>query len=204
MAAKFASWRTPIVVLPPVETLRLRGGSLVTVRSAGPGDGDIIQSYIRGLSPGSRRNRFLGALNELSAVELYRMTHSDHRQFALIAETVADGARTMIGEARGALAPDGLSAEVALSVAEAWRRKTLGTQLLGVLAHRARGLGVDYLTAEVLRSNEAITALAQKVGFRVAPPAADARLMQLITNISLPGLERTAPGRESTLSIAGQ
>jgi acetyltransferase len=177
--------------LPSVETLRLRGGAVVTVRAAGPGDGDIIQSYIRGLSPSSRRNRFLGALNELSAAELYRMTHSEsRRQLTLIAQTVVDGACTMIGEARGALAPDGLSVEVALSVAETWRRKTLGTQLLGILVRQARSLGVDCVMADVLHSNHAMMALARKIGFGVATPIGDARLMQLITNFSPPDSKR--------------
>lgn len=166
--------------------LRLRGGAAVTVRPAGPGDDDVIQSYIRGLSPSSRRDRFLGALNELSAVELYRMTHSQPgSELALIVETVADGARIVIGEARCVPADDGLSAEIALSVAEAWRRKTLGTQLIGILVRQARTLGVDHLVATVLHSNEAVKALARKMGFGVAAPVADARLLQLFTNISL-------------------
>ena len=177
--------------LPSVETLRLRGGAVVTVRPAGSGDSDIIQSYIRGLWPSSRRNRFLGALNELSAAELYRITHSEHRrQPTLIAETVVDDAWTMIGEARSALAPDGLSVEVALSVAEAWRRKTLGTQLLGILVRQARSLGVDCVMADVLHSNQAMMALARKIGFGVAAPIGDARLMQLITNFSPPDSKR--------------
>jgi acetyltransferase len=180
----------------PIDTLRLRGGAAVTVRSAGPGDGEVVQSYIRRLSPSSRRNRFLGALNELSAAELYRMTHSDsRRQLVLIAETIADGACIMIGEARCALTPDGRSGEIALSVADAWRRKTLGTQLLGILVRQAQNLGVRDLVADVLRSNEPVMALARKLGSEVATPVADARLRQLITNISLPDGERN-PARQ--------
>jgi acetyltransferase len=173
-----------------LDTLQLRGGPGVTVRPAGPGDGDIIQSYIRGLSLESRRHRFLGALNEVSLAELYRMTRSqDRRQLTLIAQ-MSDGACTMIGEARGAIAPDGLSGEVAVSVAEAWRRKTLGTQLLGLLARHAASLGVRYLVADVLRSNEAVTALARKMGFRVAAPTEDTRLLRLTKTISPPDRER--------------
>jgi ribosomal protein S18 acetylase RimI-like enzyme len=179
--------------LPSVEALQLRDGAVVTVRPAAPGDGDMIQSYIRGLSPSSRRNRFLGALNELSAAELHRMTHSQHGQVALIVEAIVDGARTMIGEARGVLARERLCAEIALSVADAWRRQTLGTQLMGILVRQTRSLGADCLTADVLPSNEAVLALTRKMGFNVAARTADARLMQLFTNISLPAGERNAP-----------
>jgi acetyltransferase len=177
-----------------VETLQLRGGPVVTVRPARPGDGDIIQCYIRGLSPSSRRNRFLGALNEVSLAELDRITHShDRRQIALVAET-CDATCAMIGEARAAVAPDGPSGEIALSVAEAWRRKTLGTQLLGLLVRHARSLGVRYLVADVLRSNDAVTALARKMGFRVAAPIEDTRLLRLTKPISLQDPERPHAG----------
>jgi acetyltransferase len=177
---------TPPPVAPPVDLLQLRDGTVVTVRTAHPGDADMIQSYIRGLSPDSRRSRFLWALNELSPPELHRVTHSSERQFTLVAETVAGGRRTMIGEARSAVAPDGRFAEVSLSVAETWRRNTLGTQMLGIVMDRVRDLGVDYLTADALRSNGAVTALARKMGFGFGPLPADARLIQLITKISLP------------------
>ena len=46
---------------------------MVTVRPMWPGDGERLQTYIRGLSRESRHNRFLGALNELSPMELARL-----------------------------------------------------------------------------------------------------------------------------------
>src|SRR3984893_17131469 len=103
-------------------------GETVAVRPARPQDSGMIGAYIRALSFASRRNRFLGSVNEMSANELYRMTHGDDvARPALIVGTVVGGARVLIGEARYALMPDGLSCEFALSVAEAWRHKGIGT-----------------------------------------------------------------------------
>src|SRR5262249_3253503 len=120
-----------------------------------------------------------------SPKELCRMTHTDRRnQLAVIAETMVAGARVMIGEARYAIAPDGLSCEIAVSVAEAWRRRTLGTGLLEILARRARSLGVRCLTGEVLRANEAMTALARKAGAVITTPIADARLIYVTKDLS--------------------
>jgi RimJ/RimL family protein N-acetyltransferase len=99
----------------------------------------------------------------------------------LIAEILSDGASLMIGEARGALAPDGRY-EIAVSVAEAWRRRTLGTQFLRILAGHAGSLGIHDLVADVFRSNEA--AMARKLGFGFAAPVADARLMRFTMNIA--------------------
>jgi acetyltransferase len=138
----------------------------------------MIGAYIRALSFASRRNRFLGSVNEMSANELYRMTHGDDvARPALIVETVVGGARVMIGEARYALMPDGLSCEFALSVAEAWR--------LGIIEDRAKALGVRYLVGDVFRSNEAMMALARNAGFAVTRPVLDDRLVRITKAVSV-------------------
>jgi GNAT superfamily N-acetyltransferase len=170
-------------------------GEKVTVRPACPHDTGMIQSYIRGLSPASRRNRFLGSLNEVSENELYRMTHADrYTHPALIAENIVDGDRIMIGEARYAATPDGFRCEFAVSVDETWRRKTLGTLLVGIVACRARALGLRYLVGDVFRSNEAMIALARKTRFAVTEPVADARLVKITKDLSL--LDAAQPGNE--------
>jgi acetyltransferase len=163
-----------------VHALCLPGTSRVTVRPAGPRDSDVIQSYIRQLSPTSRHNRFLGTLKELSPSVLHAMTHADRWcRLAVIAETVVADACVMIGEACYAIAPDGISCETAVSVADAWQRRTLGTLLLGILASRAKRVGARYLTGEVLRSNRAMTALAEKTGWVVTARIADPRLIRV-------------------------
>jgi acetyltransferase len=102
----------------------------VTVRAVCPRDAGRVQDYVRGLAPSSRYDRFLGPVNELSSRELERMTRGDHRHMTLIAESKVAGARIVVGEARCAVAPDGASCEVAVSVADAWRGRGLGTLLL--------------------------------------------------------------------------
>jgi RimJ/RimL family protein N-acetyltransferase len=170
----------------PGHAVHLLCGEKVTVRLACPRDTGMIQSYIRGLSPASRRNRFLGSLNEVSENELFRMTQTDRCTHAtLIAENVVDGDCTMIGEARYAVTPDGFRCEFAVSVDESWRRKTLGTQLIGLVVHRARALGLRYLVGDVFRSNEAMITLARKTGFAVTQPVADARLAKITKDLSL-------------------
>ena len=170
-------------------------GEKVTVRPACPHDTGMIQSYIRGLSPASRRNRFLGALNEVSENELYRMTHADrYTPPALIAENIVDGDRIMIGEARYAVTPDGFNCEFAVSVDETWRRKTLGTLLVGIVAYRARALGLRYLVGDVFRTNEAMLTLARKIRFAMTESVADARLVKITKDLCL--LDATQPWNE--------
>jgi GNAT superfamily N-acetyltransferase len=158
----------------------------VIVRPALPRDTATIQAYVQGLSAVARHNRFLGAVNELPASELNRMTHMHHGSHpALIAETVVEGVRTMIGEARYAGSPDGRTCEFAVSVADAWRRKRLGMLLIGVVECRAKALGLRYLAGDVLRSNLAMTALARKSDFAMTEPIADARLVRITKDLFL-------------------
>jgi|SRR5215472_4129726 len=176
----------PCNELGPAHAWHLPAGERVRVRPACPQDADTIQAFFHGLSPASRRNRFLGALNEVSAAELYNMTHSDHGSHPLvIAEHIDDGFCKMIAETRCAMAAGRLECEFAVSVAETWRRRRLGTLLIALLAFRAKGLGFRYLVGDVLRANEAMIALARKAGFRVTDPISDASLVRITKDLSL-------------------
>ena len=168
-----------------VEPLHLPGAGQVTLREALPNDTGVIQNYVRALAPDSRRNRFLGALNELSASDLHAMTHGDYGRYrALIAESVVNGTRTMIGEARYALTPDGRGCEFAISVAERWRCRSLGTHLIRIVGSRAKALGLRYLVGDVFNSNQAMMVLARKLGFSVTAPIGDARLARITKDLS--------------------
>ena len=130
-----------------VSALRLTPGVCVTLRPVGPPDAGVLQAYVRVLSPESRYNRFFGALSELSVMELDRVIHLDQKyKLALLAETRVDGATTVIGEARFALATNQLEGEFALSIADDWHGKGLGTLLVAdITAERgalARGISL--------------------------------------------------------------
>jgi GNAT superfamily N-acetyltransferase len=183
-----------------VDALNLPGGARVTVRPIGPPDAAVVQAYVRGLSPQSRYDRFFGPLTELPVGELDRLTHLDQQsQFGLLAEREVAGARTIIGEARYAVADDGLSCECALSVADGWRRQGWGARLLGIIEFRARALGVRYLVGDVLRSNQSMRRLAQQAGFVIAAWSTEARMVRIIKDLArpkhgLPCEELTRPG----------
>jgi RimJ/RimL family protein N-acetyltransferase len=174
-----------------IHALRLPGGEPVTVRPVCPQDSDALQAYVRALSPDARYKRFFGPLRELPPAELDRVIHLHHRnRLALIAETRLDGASFVIGEARYALGPDRLNCELAVSVAEGWHGKGLGTLLLGDVECRARSLGARHLVGDVLRTNEAMQALARKAGFAMADIPGDAKLVRIVKDLGRPA--RTA------------
>jgi GNAT superfamily N-acetyltransferase len=169
-----------------VRVLRLPVGECVTLRPIGPRDAGVLQAYVRRLSPDSRYHRFLGALHELPPSELDRVIHLDRKyELALLAETRLDGAPFAIGEARYALAPDRFEGEFALSVADDWRGKGLGTLLMANIECRAASLGARRLFGDVLRSNEPMKALARKNGFGMTDVPRDARLVRIVKDLAL-------------------
>ena len=180
--------------------LRLPAGECLTLRPITPDDSEVLQAYVRGLSPESRYNRFFGALQELPPAELERVTHLDRRyDLALVAETDVGAVSIVIGEARHAFTPDRLECEFALSVADAWRGRGIGTRLMAEMERRARSLGAWRLTAEVLRANEPMKALALKTGFGMDDVPSDARLVRIVKDLApsrtdRPGRAADAPG----------
>jgi len=170
---------------------RLPGGAPVLVRAIRPHDAGPLQAYVRGLSPESRRNRFLGILSELAPTELARITRMDRPgALALLAfaanrrhETMGD---TLIGEAIQAIAPGAGRCEIALSVRDDWQRRGLGTRLLQNMECRARMVGARLLIGDVLRTNTAMKSLARKLGFAIASPFTDARLVEIVKDLSVP------------------
>jgi GNAT superfamily N-acetyltransferase len=174
--------------------LRLPPGESLTLRPITPDDSEVLQAYVRGLSPESRYNRFFGALQELPPAELERVTHLDRRyDLALVAETDVGAVSIVIGEARHAFTPDRLECEFALSVADDWRGRGIGTLLTAEMECRARSLGARRLTAEILRANEPMKAVALKTGFSMADVPRDARLVRIVKELAPSQMDR--PGR---------
>jgi RimJ/RimL family protein N-acetyltransferase len=174
--------------------LRRPAVGCVTLRPVGPGDGGVLQAYVRALSSQSRYNRFFGALNELPASELERVTHLDRKcELALLAETRVAGAPIVIAEARYALSRERRECEFALSIADAWHGKGIGTLIVADVERRARSLGAERLVADVLRSNAPMKALARKAGFAMADVPRDAKLIRIVKDLA-PSRTARPPG----------
>jgi acetyltransferase len=164
---------------------RLSPSLIVTLRPIGPSDAGVLQAYVRGLSPEARYDRFFGGLSELSPAELDRVIHLDQKHdLAQLAETWVDGAPTVIGEMRFALAIDRLEGEFALSIADDWHGKGLGRLLIADIERRAESLGVRYLVGDVLRSNTSMKALARKMGFLLREVPRDPRLVRVVKEVT--------------------
>ncbi len=142
--------------------IRLRDGRTVRVRPIRPEDAGRETRFVDGLSERSRQRRFMGYLSHLTPRMLARFTQLDYdRELALVAlsgdEFVAVG--------RYAPNADGVSAEFALTVADAWQGKGLGRALLDRLCEAARGAGYQALYGQILQENPEMLQLAAHLGF---------------------------------------
>ncbi len=131
----------------------LRDGTPIRLRRITPSDAPLLEEAFARLSEESRRLRFLSAKPTLSQAELAYLTHVDghnHEALAAIDPTTGDG----IGIGRWVRDHDDRSrAEVAVTVADDWQSRGVGTILLERLSERARLEGIRTFTALVSADN---------------------------------------------------
>jgi GNAT superfamily N-acetyltransferase len=142
----------------------LRDGSGVLVRQVRSTDTLLLADGFARLSERSRRMRFLGKKDELTAAELRYYTDVDHHDHeALVALDPASGRG--VGVARYVRdAEDKQAAEIALTIADDWQSRGLGTELLARLSHRGRQESICRFTGVVSVDNVPMGMLLCSVG----------------------------------------
>jgi RimJ/RimL family protein N-acetyltransferase len=131
----------------------------VCLRPLAPGDTDTVLEVIAGLGPRSRELRFLAARPRLTEPELRRLAAVDDRDHVALVAWCDHGHRP-IGIARFVRDPGAPeTADVAVSVVDAWQRRGIGTKLLDALLRRAAELGVRRLTLVTAPDNGAVLRL---------------------------------------------
>jgi len=149
-----------------IDHLRLRDGTTLTVRLVGPDDGEALQRYFRRLSVRSRYNRFLGAMSELPPSQLDHFVRAgEDDRFSVIAVMMIEGREIIVGEARYGFEAATANFEFGISIDDRWQGQGIGGALLRNLECRAAALGANRIFGDTLRFNEAMIALARKLGF---------------------------------------
>jgi RimJ/RimL family protein N-acetyltransferase len=139
-------------------TIRLRDGSRVHIRPVRSSDASLLADGFSRLSAQSRQQRFLTPKQRLSSAELRYLTHVDHYDHEAIG--ALDRAGRGVGIARYIRSRhDRRSAEIAVTVVDAWQGRGLGTELTRQLANRAIQAGISSFTALVTPENAAAAGL---------------------------------------------
>ena len=137
----------------------LRDGSHVLIRQVQSADAPLLADGFARLSADSRWMRFLTPKKALSPAELRYFTDLDHHDHeALGALDTGDGRGVGIARfVRNADAP--YAADIAITIADDWQRRGLGSELLARLSDRARQEGIRRFTALVAAENVAVAGL---------------------------------------------
>jgi GNAT superfamily N-acetyltransferase len=140
-------------------------GQLVTIRPLDASDAKIEADFVHNLSDETRHYRFLGAVKELSPTDLKRLCDVDGQYTMAFVATVQDAGRErQIGVSRYAEGATAEAREMAVTIADEWQHKGLGSVLARHLIDYARGHGVTQLYSIDLAENAAMRHLAHDLG----------------------------------------
>jgi RimJ/RimL family protein N-acetyltransferase len=144
----------------------LRDGSVVPVRPLEPADRAALAAAAARLSSRTLYLRFASPKPSLSTRDLDSLMDVDHhRREALLA--IDPRTRAGVAVARYAELPDEPGAvDVAVTIADAWQGRGLGTALMQRLLARAREEGHVVARASVLSDNAPSLAMLRRAGFR--------------------------------------
>ena len=146
------------------QLVTLRSGDVVSIRQIRPDDAPALARAYPKLGEQSRYRRFFTVMPELPEATLMAAVEVDHVDHeALVALPLLS--TEIVGEGRFIRPPDQPgTAEVGVTVVDAWQGRGLGSALLARLSERAFEAGIEYFTAEVLAENRSMLALLPSLG----------------------------------------
>lgn len=159
-------------------------GNDVIIRPLSDKDIHIERNFVDKLSAQTKHFRFLGGVNHLSDNQLKDFCNIDfdHRM-AFIATIVTAGEEEEIGVSRYAESADGNGYEFAVTVADKWQLKGLGTLLMRHLIEFAKQHHVKRLYSIDFTNNTRMKQLASDLGMQAKRDPDDAR--QVIYSLQL-------------------
>lgn len=164
MNARFPRW-----------TETLGDGSQVVIRPITKSDSVAERAFIEGLSPTSRRMRFLGQVGIPSDEMIQNFIDIDYVQDVAFAATIPEASKDrFVGVSRYGTDAAGIRCECAVVVSDAWQGRGLGTALMKHLIEVARSRGIRSMYSLDSSANHAMSDLAHYLGFSSRPDPDDA------------------------------
>lgn len=158
------------------------------IRPIRPEDAEPLRAGFPLLQPDEVRQRFLGAMKELSPELAQRFTRLNPKtEFALVAAEPLPPGEALIGAvARISIDDGGTDAEFAILVSHYIANMGLGRYLMTRLVKWARGKKVQRVYGDVFEHNTPMLSLAESLGFRreVLPEAQG--LIRVVLDVSKP------------------
>jgi N-acetylglutamate synthase-like GNAT family acetyltransferase len=144
----------------------LYDGQSVLIRQIRPQDLELERRFIEGLSPTSRRFRFLGTFLSPSDKLLRQLVVLDPKRDLALVALINDGDESReIGVARLSTESDD-TCEFAVTVGDEWQHKGLGTLLMQHLICSANERGINSMHSIDAADNESMREFAAHLGFK--------------------------------------
>ena len=170
--------------MPEAVTRVSINGRSVTIRPIRATDVVMEAVFVRRLSPETRRYRFFGALNDLSAAEARRLCDVDGDQsMAFVASVQEKEGEVEIGVCRYAPGTKADVREMAITVADEWQHTELAKILLEHLMTSAKQHGIRELYTVELGDNRLMNDFARGFGMSAKRDPDDAT--QVIYSMSI-------------------
>ena len=145
------------------QAVTLRSGDIVRIRQVRPDDAQALARAYENLGEQSRYRRFFTVMPELPEDTLKAAVEVDHLNHEALVAVPLSG--EIVGECRFIRLTDQPdTAEIGVTVVDAWQGRGLGSALLACLSDRALRAGIEYFTAEVLAENRTMLALLPGLG----------------------------------------
>jgi acetyltransferase len=171
-------------------TFRTSDGITYRVRPIEPGDSERERDFIRRMSPQSRYQRFMHHLREADDKMIGELVNVDHHRTEALVAVIGKGPEErIIGVARYA-AGGADECEFAVTVADDWQCRGIGTTLVPLLFERAAQEGFRIIFGTVLADNARMIELAEWLGLTVDSPRpgeTTVRAWRLLANPTSPG-----------------
>ncbi|MCX2781104.1 GNAT family N-acetyltransferase [Microbulbifer thermotolerans] len=161
----------------PGEYVTLGNGRQVLIRPICRSDGQLEKDLIEGLSPETRRDRFIGGSCKASAKLIELLTDNGQRHEAFIAIVSHNGKERAIAVSHYALDEDGRAAECAVVVSDDWQGLGLGRLMLQRLIDKAREYGLERIYSIESADNMRVKRFAGEMGFECKADPRDYTLL---------------------------
>ena len=172
------SWASPASTIEPSWDEHLLDGTMVTIRALQSQDKELERRFIEGLSPRSRRFRFLETMNSPSDALLAQLTDLDPLADVAYLATIGSGSEQReIGVARFSAHVGEQDCEFAITVSDEWQMKGLGSALMSHLVDAARARGVRMLHSSDSADNDSMRQFAAHLSFQNRRDPEDAKLV---------------------------
>jgi len=153
-----------------VKPIKLTDGTAVTLRPIKPEDESLWLDMLGSCSKEAiyQRFRYFFFWNSHEVAVRYCFIDYD-REIAIVAETVQDGQKKIIGIGRMVADPDHETVEYAILVPEQWQNKKLGSQLTDFCMDISLKWSMKKMVAQTTTDNHRMISVFKKHGFAINP-----------------------------------